>query len=264
MCRNALAVALVLAPVLARAGTYGSEQRAYPGFIARIDCSVGHSSNPRGEGELYRARLEAARATLEAAELQLQRMYRHFSTGKHPFTKSRALLEPDKVDAAAPWERTVRVDVEHVQVVLLVKQQPDQAQRERIAAEFIASQLWPGGALAGAGRDDVPLVELEESLAGPMSSANLLYGELYRLLKLARNAETNLRALAARDAPLALPPITGVPSRDADERAGLLVARALVAFFDHKPFPPAIREQAARLPEDRRAGVERLMDLLTP
>jgi hypothetical protein len=97
-----------------------------------------------------------------------------------------------------------------------------------------------------------------------MMSANLLYGELYRLLKLARNAETNLRTLAARDAPLALPPITGVPSRAADERAGLLAAQALVAFFDRKPFPPAIREQAARLPEDRRAGVERLMALLTP
>jgi hypothetical protein len=269
MCRSvlapalALAIMLALAPALARAGTYGSEERAYPGFIARIDCSVGSMGDGSGEGEIYRRKREAARAKLEAVDPQVQRMYRHFSTGKHPFASSRTLLDSEKTDASAPWERAVRVDVEDVQLLILVKQQPDEAQRAKIAVEFVASQLWPGGALDTSG-EGVPLgprdlADFEQRLGWFISLPGSIPTNLYHVLHDARQHEASLRLIAQQKTPFT------TPDHSTDNAAaGWFTAQILVSLFDRTHFPRwEVKPRWDRkLSKEATDGVLRLRQLL--
>ncbi|HZS39450.1 MAG TPA: hypothetical protein VFF06_21615 [Polyangia bacterium] len=260
----ALALALALVPSAARGGTYGAESRAYAGFRASIDCSVGHSSDHRGEGELYRRKREEARARLEASEPQLLRMYRHFSTGKHRWTRLRAVLDGREL-TDVPYERTARVELgERVQLSLYTKEQLDQARLEKLAADFIAAQLTTGGALAtpGAGASDAAAEEaLEEILLGPIFSGGaLLTGDLYRLLNESRRAEPALRALAKLDQPVPITDRWLAPQA----RAGWIAAQIVVCALDGKPYPAGLHARLATLEAAPRAGAIRLMALLLP
>jgi len=248
----------------ARAGTYGAEEREYPGFRASIDCSVGSLSDHRGEGELYRHKREAARAKLEAVEPQLQRMYRHFSTGKHGHARLLALLAGRALHDV-DFEHTARVELgDRLRLSLYVKQPLDEARLPKLAADFITSQLAAGGALATPGScasGSAAQEAIEELLLGPLfSGAPYLHGDLYRLLNESRRAEPALRALAKLDAPVAISNQWLAPHA----RVGWIAAQVIACALDGRPYPAELHARLASLDPAPRAGAIRLMALLLP
>jgi hypothetical protein len=262
---SVFAVTLVAASALA--GSYGSVERRYAGFEASVNCSVGSMNPHSGEAEAMARRKQAGEAELAKREPELLAMFRHFVGGAHPYRRFLGRLDVTGRDV--PFERRARVELSFpvgadtflsppvIVMSLYFKEPPGQDDAVKLAAEFAASQLAPGGALARVTqRAERDLADTQQLLLGAGGQIKFSPFPLVRLMAERRG---EIAELARRNEPL--------PKRYAwqgDQRPALVVARILDAILAGRRIDDPLRAAVAALDPDPRADADALIRLLSP
>jgi hypothetical protein len=279
-------IVLALAPEEGRTGTYGGVDKGYEGFRVYLDASVGSLSDPSLEAGELASRQALAEADLRAVEPALLAMYRHFASGAHPYRAVRASL--DRTVRQGEQGRAARLVVRlprpatgdplgggevEVWIMLYLHEDVPEPLAERVAAAFVASQLFGGmlagsdaagplagtdaaGPLAGndarggsllAGTDPLKAADLAAERQGLALVVRILSGGpapgLHRLLTHARAHAAGMRALAEAGDPL---------------------ARALVALGAGQAYPTEIARGLDALGAEEIVPVIRILALLAP
>jgi hypothetical protein len=259
-------LAVILAGSLAQAGYYGGVSREAHGFRASIDIRVGHSPKRRDEGREIEQRKADADKVLARTVPQLERAYRHFVSGKHPYARLVSRLA--QVDEPPEGDRAVMVFVQSerqpdeirmaagqlVRVWLYTRELPGKELGQKLAVDFACAQVF-GGALVPQPHGVGDLVEAQDELRG----MNTFDVDPYSFLHRASELRPELAALAARSEPL--PPKS---KWGAEPRVALVTAKVLDAFFSRAPYSPALLAAAGGLSQTDRVNVARLMALLLP
>jgi hypothetical protein len=211
--------------------------------------------------------MAAAEKELTRAAPELERLYRHFVDGKHPYARRIARLA--QVDEKPYGDRWVIVSVPirreptdgiglsplgPLRMWLYTNDLPSEPLRDRLAADFACAQVF-GGALAPAVHAEGDLVAAQEWLSATVDGPV----DLYALLAQASTLRPEIAALARHSQPL--PPRSRWVN---DQRFGLIAAGVLDAFFARAPYPPSLLAMVAKLDGPHRANLVRWMALLLP
>lgn len=240
-------------------GTYGGVDGEYEGFRVYIDASVGSLADPSLEAQELEDNRTRARADLAAVEPTLLAMYRHYTAGTHPYMESRRRLDrarraPGPSGPESPLALRITRPMGDdlmggglidVRVMLYVQPDLSPAALDKIASDFVACQLSPGGALADTASGEWRTVELARSqLADALRVVSGgPAGRMSYLLDFARTHERAVQALITVGDPL---------------------ATVLGAVGHGKPLEGDLYDRLTAVAPDRVALVIRVMALLAP
>jgi hypothetical protein len=241
---------------LAHAGTYGGVSHAFAGYSTNVDCSVGHSSDHAAEARAFESCKQRAEETLQGRDPELARAYRHF------VAHSRMAPLLDRAAQKGDWEHSVRVELplsegetRNIVLQLFVKNQPSEALRYKLAAEFAQTQLLAGGLLAHVTpRSEHDPAELQQLLIAVSGRDSPLY-----LFQLGLQRREELGQLAR-----AIQPLPKKYQWGGDQRPGLVAARVLDAVLKSRPIPDDTFALAGQLIDvNRRADLALFIAVFT-
>jgi len=200
-------------------GTYGSGTRAFRGYSASQDCSVGYWSDHDAEAAAFRARQKEAKKLLAGLQPLFQKIFDRFADGEHPWRRHVELLDRDRTRERQD-DYKIRFDLPPFK---------DRLQGGRIAFHLYLK------------RDLAPPVR-ELALAGFLLSQAAHFRELFRVEPIADSFESLVRGWGWTETCLAFPRVLqkALADEDALRRDPSPHAALLRAAIDGTPIPEEV------------------------